>query len=155
MYQKYPTNIAKAGTFGPCAWVVTGEIFSLQTRAKGLSMTTAANWFFNWLLSFITPYLTGALDPTQSNVFWIWGSFCWIALVFVYTMIYETKALSLEQVNELYENVSKAWKSPSYRQELRTMSVSEAHRRKSSVHEETINEETKPSAMAFENGSTV
>ncbi|RJE21067.1 Sugar and other transporter [Aspergillus sclerotialis] len=71
MPQKPPTNICKASTFGPCAWVVTGEIFSLQTRAKGLSMTTAANWFFNWLLSFITPYLTGALAPTQSNVFWI------------------------------------------------------------------------------------
>ncbi|KAK5796521.1 hypothetical protein VI817_005806 [Penicillium citrinum] len=125
-----------ASSFGPCAWVVTGEIFSLQTRAKSLSMTTAANWFFNWLLSFITPYLTGALAPTQSNVFWIWGSFCWIALVFVYTMVYETKGLALEQVNELYDNVTKAWQSPSYRSELRMLSVSEAHR-KGSINEDT------------------
>ncbi|CAG8889955.1 unnamed protein product [Penicillium salamii] len=133
-----------ASTFGPCAWVVTGEIFSLQTRAKGLSMTTAANWFFNWLLSFITPYLTGALNPTQSNVFWIWGSFCWIAFVFVYTMIYETKGLALEQVNELYENVPKAWKSPAYRSELRTASVSEIH------HTKSIDEDTKHSEVALE-----
>ncbi|KAJ6141484.1 hypothetical protein N7470_009874 [Penicillium chermesinum] len=104
-----------ASTFGPCAWVVTGEIPSLRLRAKTLSMTTAANWFFNWLLSYITPYLTGALNPTQSNVFWIWGSFCWIAAVFVYFMIYETKGLSLEQVNELYENESRAWRSSKYR----------------------------------------
>ncbi|KAK6810447.1 hypothetical protein RU639_013779 [Aspergillus parasiticus] len=138
-----------ASTFGPCAWVVTGEVFSLQTRAKGLSMTTAANWFFNWLLSYITPYLTGALNPIQSNVFWIWGSFCWIAFVFTFTMIYETKGLSLEQVNELYENVSKAWKSPSYRSELRMMFVSEADRKNS------VNEETKPSDMAYEDASKV
>ncbi|KAJ5265418.1 hypothetical protein N7524_006436 [Penicillium chrysogenum] len=134
-----------ASTFGPCAWVVTGEIFSLQTRAKGLSMTTAANWFFNWLLSFITPYLTGALNPTQSNVFWIWGSFCWIAFVFVYTMIYETKGLALEQVNELYDNVPKAWKSPAYRSELRTASVSDIH------HTKSIDEDTKHSEVALEN----
>lgn len=70
-----------------------GEMFPLKIRAKGLSMTTAANWFFNWLLSFITPYLLGALDPIQSNVFWIWGSFCWIALVFVFFLV------SLRQVN--------------------------------------------------------
>ncbi|KAJ5100118.1 general substrate transporter [Penicillium argentinense] len=133
-----------ASTFGPCAWVVTGEIFSLQTRAKGLSMTTAANWFFNWLLSFITPYLTGALNPTQSNVFWIWGSFCWIAFVFVYTMIYETKGLALEQVNELYENESRAWKSPGYRSELRTLSVSEVHDKR------LANEDTKHSELALE-----
>ncbi|KAI7144381.1 hypothetical protein KC352_g29171 [Hortaea werneckii] len=111
-----------ASTFGPGAWVVTGEMFPLKIRAKGLSMTTAANWFFNWLLSFITPYLLGALNPIQSNVFWIWGSFCWIALVFVFFLIYETKDLSLEQVNELYENEPRAWKSASYRTATRRFS---------------------------------
>ena len=69
--------------------------------------------------------------------------------MFSFTMIYETKGLSLEQVNELYENVSKAWKSPSYRSELRTMSVSEAHRK------DSINEEAKPSDMGFEDASKV
>lgn len=33
-----------ASTWGPCAWVVTGEIFPLKHRAKALSMTTASNW---------------------------------------------------------------------------------------------------------------
>jgi SP family sugar:H+ symporter-like MFS transporter len=32
-----------ASTWGPLAWVVTGEIFPLKHRAKGLSMTTATN----------------------------------------------------------------------------------------------------------------
>lgn len=120
-----------ASTFGPAAWVVTGEMFPLKVRAKCLSMTTAANWFFNWLLSFITPYLTSALNPTQSNVFWIWGTFCWIAAVFTFTMIYETKDMTLEQVSELYENESKAWKSPSHRVEVRRFSVINEHARES------------------------
>jgi hypothetical protein len=59
-------------------------------------------------------------------------------------MIYETKGLALEQVNELYENEPKAWKSPGYRSELRTLSVSDIHRRKS------VNEGTKHSELALE-----
>ena len=31
-----------AATWGPCAWVVTGEIFPLKARAKGLSITTVS-----------------------------------------------------------------------------------------------------------------
>ena len=37
-----------ASSWGPCAWVVTGEIFPLKVRAKSLSMTTASNWLLNW-----------------------------------------------------------------------------------------------------------
>lgn len=35
-----------ASTWGPLAWVVTGEIFPLKNRARGLSMTTATNVSF-------------------------------------------------------------------------------------------------------------
>lgn len=105
-----------ASTFGPGAWVVTGEIFPLKARAKCLSLTTASNWIFNWLLSFITPYMVDdEYAGLYSNVFWIWGTFNWISLFFVYFMIYETKDMSLEHVDELYENVSKAWRSAGYR----------------------------------------
>ncbi|EMC94000.1 hypothetical protein BAUCODRAFT_36470 [Baudoinia panamericana UAMH 10762] len=113
-----------ASTFGPGAWVVTGEIFPLKVRAKCLSMTTAGNWFFNWLLAFITPYLEGAnYANLGSNVFWIWGGFCWIAAAWIYFMVYETKDMTLEQVNELYENVKFAPKSPGYHAAVRRFSV--------------------------------
>ncbi|KAF2722251.1 general substrate transporter [Polychaeton citri CBS 116435] len=117
-----------ASTFGPGAWVVTGEIFPLKVRAKCISMTTASNWFFNWLLAFITPYLEGAdYADLKSNVFWIWGGFCWIAVVFVFFLVYETKGLSLEQVQELYETETRAWKTVSKRDMLheRRFSVTE------------------------------
>ncbi|OJJ82736.1 uncharacterized protein ASPGLDRAFT_26978 [Aspergillus glaucus CBS 516.65] len=50
----------------------------------------------------------------QSKVFFIWGGFCFIAAVFVYTCIYETKGLSLEEVDELYHKVPVAWKSKGF-----------------------------------------
>ena len=38
-----------ASSWGPVAWVVTGELFPLKVRAKCLSMTTASNWLLNWV----------------------------------------------------------------------------------------------------------
>ncbi|KAK8214823.1 Plasma membrane low glucose sensor [Zalaria obscura] len=120
-----------ASTFGPGAWVVTGEMFPLKVRAKCLSMTTASNWLFNWLLSFIVPYLTDSdYAGLASNVFWIWGAFCWIAVAFVFFLVYETKDLTLEQVNELYETTGKAWKSKDYRAVARRRSVAHAEEEK-------------------------
>jgi MFS transporter, SP family, sugar:H+ symporter len=46
-----------ACSWGPCAWVVTGEIFPLKARAKCLSITTASNWLLNWAIAYATPYI--------------------------------------------------------------------------------------------------
>ncbi|KAK5131418.1 hypothetical protein LTR08_000954 [Meristemomyces frigidus] len=103
-----------ACSWGPCAWVVTGEIFPLKVRAKSLSMTTASNWLLNWAIAYSTPYLVDSGPGNanlQAKVFFIWGGFCFICVFFVWFMIYETKGLSLEQVDELYLKVPKAWQS--------------------------------------------
>lgn len=107
-----------ACSWGPVAWVVTGEIFPLKVRAKSLSMTTATNWLLNWAIAYATPYLVNAAPPGQSGyanlgakVFFVWGSFCGVCAVFVWALIYETKGLSLEQVDELYAKVGHAWQS--------------------------------------------
>ncbi|KAK5453409.1 Plasma membrane low glucose sensor [Exophiala xenobiotica] len=106
-----------ACSWGPCAWVVTGEIFPLKARAKGLSMTTASNWLLNWAIAYATPYMVNP-GPGNANlgskVFFVWGGFCCICMAFVYFCIYETKGLSLEQVDELYAKVSSARKSPGF-----------------------------------------
>lgn len=108
-----------ASSWGPVAWVVTGELFPLKVRAKCLSMTTASNWLLNWAIAYSTPYM---VDPAhanlQSKVFFVWGSFCFVCIAFIYFMIYETKGLSLEQVDELYGTVSQAWKSKNFRPAL-------------------------------------
>jgi SP family sugar:H+ symporter-like MFS transporter len=94
--------------------VVTGEIFPLKFRAKSLSMTIASNWLLNWAIAYSTPYLVnyGPGDANlQSKIFFIWGGCCLICIAFVYFLIYETKGLTLEQVDELYTEVSDARQS--------------------------------------------
>ncbi len=36
-----------ATTWGPAAWVVIGEIFSLPIRSRGVGLSTASNWLWN------------------------------------------------------------------------------------------------------------
>ncbi|KAL4804395.1 general substrate transporter [Aspergillus unguis] len=106
-----------ASSWGPVAWVVTGELFPLKARAKCLSITTAANWLLNWAIAYATPYMVDSGPGNanlQSKVFFIWGGFCLIAGIFVWTCIYETKGLSLEQVDELYAKVPVAWRSKGF-----------------------------------------
>ncbi|KAL8838586.1 MAG: hypothetical protein Q9176_004983 [Flavoplaca citrina] len=107
-----------ASSWGPVAWVVTGELFPLKVRAKCLSITTASNWLLNWAIAYATPYMVNSGPGNanlQSKVFFVWGTFCLICCFFVWALIYETKGLSLEQVDELYSKCSKAWQSKGFR----------------------------------------
>lgn len=107
-----------ASTWGPLAWVVTGEIFPLKNRARGLSMTTATNWLLNWAIAYATPYLVNygpGYANLQSKIFFVWFACCFICIAFVYFLIYETKGLTLEEIDELYQEVSSARKSKHWR----------------------------------------
>ena len=61
-----------ASSWGPVAWVVTGELFPLKVRAKCLSMTTATNWLLNFAIAYSTPYMVdGEYANLQSKVFFV------------------------------------------------------------------------------------
>jgi hypothetical protein len=80
-------------------------------------MTTASNWLLNWAIAYSTPYLVNAGPGNadlQAKIFFVWGGCCLLCAVFVYGLIYETKGLSLEEVDEMYSKVGSAWKSGSY-----------------------------------------
>nr|QFR37084.1 MFS transporter [Cyberlindnera americana] len=100
-----------AATWGPVAWVVTGEIYSLGVRGKSVAITAATNWLVNFVFAYITPYLVDTGKHTAAlgtNIFFIWGGFNFIGVFFVYLMVYETKGLSLEQIDELYRSCPNA-----------------------------------------------
>ena len=106
-----------AASWGPVAWVVTSEIYPLKVRAKSMSISTASNWLLNFAIAYGTPYLVNS-GPGYANlaskVFFVWGAFCVLSIFFVWYMVYETSKLSLEQIDELYERVDRAWKSNSF-----------------------------------------
>lgn len=106
-----------ATTWGPAAWIVIGEIFPLTIRSRGVGLSTASNWFWNCIISVITPYLVADRPDSArlgSNVFFLWGSLCCLSFLFAYFFVPETKGLTLEQVDKMLEEstprTSRKWK---------------------------------------------
>lgn len=62
-------------------------------------------------------------------------------------MIYETKGLSLEQVDELYGVVSKAWKSKQFRPQVQFSEMDTANARSMSLADVAANQERKRSVQ--------
>lgn len=96
-----------ATTWGPSAWVVIGEVYPLPIRAKGVALSTASNWLWNFILGYITPYMVDANEGNLGvKVFFVWGSTCTLCVLFAYFMVPETKGLSLEQVDRMLEETT-------------------------------------------------
>lgn len=71
-----------AVTWGPCAWIVIGEIFPLTIRSRGVGLSTASNWFWNCIIGVINPYLVSDQPHSAkmgSHIFFMWGGLCFIS----------------------------------------------------------------------------
>lgn len=85
-------------SWGPIVWVMLGEMFSNQVRGAGLAVAAAAQWAANFLISTTFPIMAGI----SLGVAYGFYAFCAaISLVFVLTLIPETKGKELEQMGEL------------------------------------------------------
>lgn len=50
-------NASFGYSWGPIPWLYPPEILPLSIRSKGASLSTACNWFFNFIIGVITPVL--------------------------------------------------------------------------------------------------
>ncbi len=90
-----------ASTWAPVCFVVVSEIYPIRIKSKGMALAMAANWFWGFLISFFTPFITGAIGFAYGYVFT--GCLIFMA-IFCYFIVPETRGLSLEEVDELYES---------------------------------------------------
>ncbi|WVQ71646.1 hypothetical protein IAR50_001186 [Cryptococcus sp. DSM 104548] len=105
-----------ASTWGPGAWVCIGEIFPIPIRSRGVGLSTASNWFWNCIIAVITPYMVSTDQGNLgSKVFFIWGSTCVICFVYAYFWVWETKGLTLEQVDRMMEECGTPRRSPGWK----------------------------------------
>ncbi|SMN22156.1 similar to Saccharomyces cerevisiae YDR343C HXT6 Low-affinity glucose transporter of the major facilitator superfamily [Maudiozyma saulgeensis] len=100
-----------ATTWAPIPYVIVAETFPLRIKAKGMSISVASNWFWNFLLSFFTPFITGAINFYYGYVFMGCLIFAWF---YVFFFVPETKGLSLEEVNEMWLEGVSPWKSSNW-----------------------------------------
>ncbi|WLF77502.1 hexose transporter hxt5 [Lodderomyces elongisporus] len=97
-----------ASTWAGGVYSIISEIYPLKIRSKAMGIASSANWIFGFLISFFTSFITDAIHFYYGFVFF--GCLLF-SIFFVYFMVYETKGLSLEEVDELYQSGIPAWKS--------------------------------------------
>ncbi|KAI8991751.1 general substrate transporter [Mycotypha africana] len=81
------------------AWLYPSEIFSTGLRAKGNSMSTAANWLGNFVVAMIAPVL---FAYAKYWTFLLFGILNVIFLVPIFLWYPETKGKSLEEIEVLF-----------------------------------------------------
>jgi len=85
-----------AVSWGPVAWLVCSEIFPLQGRELGMTVTTMVNWTFAGLL--MDNALTFMNIHGNALIFFVFSVFCIFAIVFVAVFVPETRGVTLEQI---------------------------------------------------------
>jgi MFS transporter, SP family, galactose:H+ symporter len=85
-----------AVSWGPVVWIVCSEIFPLEGREIGMTITTMVNWTFAGLV------MANALSFMQAHgnasIFYVFAGFCALAIAFVARFVPETKGITLEEM---------------------------------------------------------
>lgn len=104
----YLFGAAYSMTYGPVSMVLPSELLGNRLRGKGNSVATASNWAFNFALGYFVP-------PAFHNIQWktyvIFGCFCVAMTIHVFLAFPETAGKSLEEVDEIFQNRTPAWKT--------------------------------------------
>ncbi|KAF9937810.1 hypothetical protein BGZ65_000933 [Modicella reniformis] len=95
-------------SWGPVSWTYPAEIYPLRIRSKAVSLSTASNWAFNFILAYAVP---PALENIQYRTYFIFAGFCVAMTIHVFLMFPETKGRTLEEMEELFNSDVAAWKT--------------------------------------------
>ncbi|KAF5547112.1 sugar transporter STL1 [Fusarium mexicanum] len=85
--------------FQATVWVYPSEILPLRLRQRGSSISTAANWIFNYMIVQITPISIENIGWRTYIIFAVLNSL-WVPVIFLFFP--ETKGLELEDVDHLF-----------------------------------------------------
>ncbi|KAG5190530.1 general substrate transporter [Tribonema minus] len=89
--------------FGPITWCLISEIFPLELRGKAISVAVVANFASNLLVTFFFPLEMDLIGV--SATFLIFAALDIYALYFIATRVPETKGLSLEAIEALFQRI--------------------------------------------------
>ncbi|KAF3324712.1 hexose carrier protein HEX6-like protein [Carex littledalei] len=86
-------------SWGPLGWMVPSEIFPLEIRSAGQSITVAVNFL---LTGAVAQTFLAMLCHMKSGLFFFFA--CWLVImtVFIYMFLPETKNLPIEKIDQVW-----------------------------------------------------
>ncbi|KAL5810807.1 hypothetical protein ACOSQ3_027547 [Xanthoceras sorbifolium] len=86
-------------SWGPLGWLVPSEIFSLEVRSAGQSITVAVGFLFTFL---IAQTFLAMLCHLKAGIFFFFGGWVVVMTSFVYFLLPETKNVPIEQMERVW-----------------------------------------------------
>ncbi|KAI4274443.1 MAG: hypothetical protein L6R38_006102 [Xanthoria sp. 2 TBL-2021] len=111
-------NASFGASWGPIPWLYPPEILPLSIRAKGASLSTASNWFFNYLVGELTPILQ---EWIKWRLYLVHAFFCAVSFVLVYFLYPETANVRLEDMDQLFGDATTAMPTPAQHAEVESL----------------------------------
>ncbi|XP_071729593.1 sugar carrier protein A-like isoform X2 [Rutidosis leptorrhynchoides] len=87
-------------SWGPLGWTVPSEIFPLETRSAGQSITVAVNLFFTFI---IAQSFLSLLCGLKFGLFLFFAGWVTVMTVFVYVFLPETKGVPIEEMMLIWQ----------------------------------------------------
>lgn len=89
-----------------CSWsaiapLLVSEIFNLEIKTKAMAFSQAFNWGANFFIALCTPIITARIGYAFGYVF---AGCMFLAVFFIYFFIPETKGLTLEEIDDIYDH---------------------------------------------------
>lgn len=88
--------IGFAMSAGPIVWVICTEIYPIDGRDLGITISTATNWIVNGLVA--VTFLTMLKHLGSGNTFLIYGGVEFLFIIFFLFFVPETKGVTLEKI---------------------------------------------------------
>jgi len=90
-----------AYSLGPIGWLLNSEIYPLHIRGRAMGVAVCTNWIANFIVT--ATFLTLINLLGKSGTFWLYGVIGIIGLFFIKKRIPETKAKSLEEIEDFWK----------------------------------------------------
>ncbi|GAA0159997.1 secondary carrier transporter [Lithospermum erythrorhizon] len=87
-------------SWGPLGWLIPSEIFPLEIRSAGQSITVAVNFLFTFIIG--QTFLV-MLCHLKYGLFFFFGGWVVVMTGFVYLLLPETKGVPIEQMDSIWQ----------------------------------------------------
>lgn len=86
-------------SWGPLGWLIPSEIYPLEIRSAGQSITVAVGFFFTFV---VAQAFLAMLCHLKAGIFFFFGGWVAVMTLFVYTLLPETKNVPIEQMDRIW-----------------------------------------------------
>jgi MFS family permease len=98
----YTYIIFFAISLGPLGWLLISEVYPLKIRGFASSMGSFNHWFFDLMVAISFPLMRATSLGKNGGIFFIYMLVVLLGLFFAKFVVFETKGLSLEDIEKKY-----------------------------------------------------